>query len=268
MRRERLAYCMMILAMALQWGTSYITSEQHVCNYHHYMKTYLEMLKDIFPGLNIWPNHHAALHLDTFLCRYGPLHGWWMFPFKRIIGSLQQKNTNHKIGETSLTPIICRLTCEKGELEKTMLISFCAVARVQTILQHPDAPSCIWMANEIVRQCHGAQENLNISKSPENWTQWKLHSLGKQEIIGPKLKKAFSLIGIKVDDQMTINVFLCVSKGWQMYTNRALMWTDCYVFWEKTEGSLVPGIIKQIFTVGNQQSCFVAIHKKPTNSWG
>lgn len=46
-----------------------------------------------------------------------------------------------------------------------------------------------------------------------------------------------------------------------MYTNRAVMWTDCYVFWEKTEGSLVPGIIKQIFTVGNQQSCFVAIHK-------
>lgn len=136
-----------------------------------------------------------------------------MFPFKRIIGSLQQKNTNHKIGETSLTPIICRLTCKKGELEKTMLISFCAVARVQTILQHPDAPSCIQMANEIVRQCHGAQENLNISESLENRTQWKLHGLGKQEIIGPKLKKAFSLIGIKVNDQMTINVFLCVSKG-------------------------------------------------------
>ncbi|KIJ09587.1 hypothetical protein PAXINDRAFT_87272, partial [Paxillus involutus ATCC 200175] len=44
-------------------------------------------------------NHHASLHMNEFLLRYGPMHGWWMFPFERIIGTLQKTNTNHKIGK-------------------------------------------------------------------------------------------------------------------------------------------------------------------------
>jgi hypothetical protein len=31
--------------------------------------------------------------------RYGPVHGWWMFPFERVIGALQKTNTNYKIGK-------------------------------------------------------------------------------------------------------------------------------------------------------------------------
>ncbi|KIK76306.1 hypothetical protein PAXRUDRAFT_170343 [Paxillus rubicundulus Ve08.2h10] len=62
------------------------------------MKVYLKCVKTIFLKIGWWPNHHALLHLDDFLCRYGPMHGWWMFPFKRVIGSLQKMNTNHKIG--------------------------------------------------------------------------------------------------------------------------------------------------------------------------
>jgi hypothetical protein len=27
------------------------------------------------------------------------MHGWWMFPFERIIGALQKTNMNYKIGE-------------------------------------------------------------------------------------------------------------------------------------------------------------------------
>ncbi|KAG2048976.1 hypothetical protein BDR06DRAFT_975564 [Suillus hirtellus] len=57
------------------------------------------------------------------LLRYGPMHGWWMFPFERVIGGLQKTNMNYKI----------------GELEKTMLETFCAAAKVKAIIQDPGA---------------------------------------------------------------------------------------------------------------------------------
>jgi hypothetical protein len=95
-RRQKLAHSTMLLAMAIRWGTSHVTSLHHA---QQYMKTYLECIRDVFPSYPFRPNHHACLHLHEFLLRYGPMHGWWMFPFERIIGSLQKTNTNHKIGE-------------------------------------------------------------------------------------------------------------------------------------------------------------------------
>lgn len=59
----------------------------------------LECIRDAFPSHSFRPNHHSCLHLHEFLLRYGPMHGWWMFPFERIIGALQKTNTNYKIGE-------------------------------------------------------------------------------------------------------------------------------------------------------------------------
>jgi hypothetical protein len=97
-RRKKLAHSTMLLAMAIWWGTSHVTSEYHMRQYKQYMKAYLECVKTIFPEIGWRPNHHASLHLDEFLRRYGPMHGWWMFPFERVIGSLQKTNMNHKIG--------------------------------------------------------------------------------------------------------------------------------------------------------------------------
>lgn len=98
-RRKKLAHSTMLLAMAVRWGTSHVTSENHATQYINYMRAYLECVKDIFPDITLRPNHHAALHIHEFLLRYGPMHGWWMFPFERIIGTLQKTKTNHKIGE-------------------------------------------------------------------------------------------------------------------------------------------------------------------------
>ena len=90
---EKLAESTLLLAMVIQWGSSYVTSEEHTPQYKHYMRKYFESLKQTLPRVNWQLNHHAALHIDSFLSRYGPLYGWWMFPFKRIICCLQ-KNTN------------------------------------------------------------------------------------------------------------------------------------------------------------------------------
>ncbi|KAG2065538.1 hypothetical protein BDR04DRAFT_1032543, partial [Suillus decipiens] len=71
--------------------------------YTRCMKAYLECIRGIFPHHSWRPNHHATLHICEFLLRYGPMHGWWMFPFERIIGALQKMNTNYKIGEQACT---------------------------------------------------------------------------------------------------------------------------------------------------------------------
>jgi hypothetical protein len=99
LRREALAHSTMLLAIAIRWGTSHVTSRHHAEQYMKYMKAYLACLQDNFPGVSWRPNHHASLHMNDFLLRYGPMHGWWMFPFERIIGALQKTNTNNKIGK-------------------------------------------------------------------------------------------------------------------------------------------------------------------------
>jgi hypothetical protein len=39
-----------------------------------------------------------ALHLHEYLLLFGPVHAWWTFSFERMIGMLQQMQTNSKIG--------------------------------------------------------------------------------------------------------------------------------------------------------------------------
>ena len=99
-RRKKLAHSTMLLAMAIRWGISHVTSENHVMQYLKYMRNYVECVREIFLNIVWRPNHHAALHVHEFLLKYGPMHSWWMFPFKRIIGKLQKTKINHKMGES------------------------------------------------------------------------------------------------------------------------------------------------------------------------
>ena len=67
--------------------------------YFEAMKKYLQALKELQPHEDLHPNHHIALHIPIFLKNFGPMHGWWMFPFERLIGILQKYRTNFKFGE-------------------------------------------------------------------------------------------------------------------------------------------------------------------------
>lgn len=86
------------LFTALRFATSETTSAFHARQYQHYLKEYLDILLD--GGWKLRPNHHAALHVGDMLLRFGPVRGWWMFPFERVIGRLQRMNTNSIIGES------------------------------------------------------------------------------------------------------------------------------------------------------------------------
>jgi hypothetical protein len=63
------------------------------------MIAYLQCLLDLYPNIQFRPNHHTALHIGPLLTQFGPAYGWWMFPFERVIGILQQINTNSKLGK-------------------------------------------------------------------------------------------------------------------------------------------------------------------------
>ncbi|EPS92577.1 hypothetical protein FOMPIDRAFT_1137597 [Fomitopsis schrenkii] len=83
---------------------------------------------DISQHLSLLPSHHKVLHIPQFLRRFGPMPGWWMFAFERIIGLLQKVKTNRKLA---------------GQLERTMLESFCAAANIKMFVQHgmSDSPA-------------------------------------------------------------------------------------------------------------------------------
>ena len=98
-RRDKLFQCFMNLAIAVRWGTSYRTSRVHAEKFQDYYQRYLSSLVELYPDISLRPNHHAALHIPQLLLQFGPVHGWWMFPFERVIGNLQKVNTNNKVGK-------------------------------------------------------------------------------------------------------------------------------------------------------------------------
>lgn len=97
--RAKLVHSTFLLAIAIRWATSHRTSVIHAEKYKTTMKTYLETLKDLQPTRRFRPNHLNALLISKYLRLYGPVRGWWMFPFERVIGDLQRSNTNNKPGK-------------------------------------------------------------------------------------------------------------------------------------------------------------------------
>ncbi|EPS92627.1 hypothetical protein FOMPIDRAFT_1088453, partial [Fomitopsis schrenkii] len=98
--RHELAVNTMELACAIRQGISYRITGQHIDAFARHMLAYLEGIRRILPHQSLLPSHHNALHIPDFLRRFGPMPGWWMFPFERVIGLLQKVKTNGKIGKS------------------------------------------------------------------------------------------------------------------------------------------------------------------------
>ena len=98
--KHDVAVITMRLACAIRQGISYRISEQHKDAYGAHMLAYLAGIQRVRPDRSLLPSHHSAMHIPSFLIRFGPMPGWWMFPFERVIGLLQQISTNGKIGES------------------------------------------------------------------------------------------------------------------------------------------------------------------------
>lgn len=57
--------------------------------------TYLKTLINLYPSLQVLPNHHYALHIPDQLSHWGPLMQLSEFPGERLIGILQNYKTNY-----------------------------------------------------------------------------------------------------------------------------------------------------------------------------
>jgi hypothetical protein len=73
---------------------------KRAAKYRSLMKQWISDLPRLHPHTKHHhrPNVHASLHLHDFALLYGPIMSWWCFPFERLIGALQDINTNDLIG--------------------------------------------------------------------------------------------------------------------------------------------------------------------------
>ncbi|KAJ6601490.1 hypothetical protein B0H10DRAFT_1674028, partial [Mycena sp. CBHHK59/15] len=92
-RREFLELTMDLVSAVLL-ATSRTTSRNNAQAFEDHMVAYRVRLSALFPDYKCHPNHHMALHIPEFLRWFGPVHGWWTFPFERLNGKLLRISTN------------------------------------------------------------------------------------------------------------------------------------------------------------------------------
>ncbi|OJT11998.1 hypothetical protein TRAPUB_11455, partial [Trametes pubescens] len=90
------------LVIAVDLATRRSMDKARALAFDHHMLQYLLGLREIFSH-ELVPNHHLSLHLVTCLLMFGPVHGWWAFPFERYNGLLQNLNTNNLPDDIPLT---------------------------------------------------------------------------------------------------------------------------------------------------------------------
>ncbi|EGN97079.1 hypothetical protein SERLA73DRAFT_183683 [Serpula lacrymans var. lacrymans S7.3] len=116
--REKLLLSNFIdLVIAVETSVRRSTSPSRIALYRFHMTRYLKTLRQLFSDHPLQPNHHLSLHLDECLLLFGPVHGWWAFPFERYNGIIRDLNTNNK----------------SGEMEKTFLKYFCIGANLRAL---------------------------------------------------------------------------------------------------------------------------------------
>lgn len=117
------------------------------------------------------PNHHSALFIGEMLLRFGPVHGWWCFPFGRMIGLLQQIASWVRMSSYgSINSMRTHLNLA-GQFEVTMMNSFCASANIRTFLDSPRRPDYLKPCKPITEQCYTADKRgtlVNDIRALEN----------------------------------------------------------------------------------------------------
>jgi len=124
---QKLLSLTLSLISAVNIASSRTTSRDKANLYTRYMTEYLDGLRSLMPDYQFRPNHHMALHLSEYLLLYGPVHGWWTFPFERLIGLLQGIQHNFK----------------NDQLEETIATSFVKSANLRSLLSKSECPEAI-----------------------------------------------------------------------------------------------------------------------------
>lgn len=82
------------LVTTIKYASLRAVNEKLISAYETHMHAYLRMLLELYPGTELVPNQHMALHFGDYLQRFGPTHSWHCFAFKRFNFLLQRVQTN------------------------------------------------------------------------------------------------------------------------------------------------------------------------------
>ena len=85
----------LLLVSAIRLACRRLMSQTVSKRYLGYMTQYMRELEALHPDARCTLNLHASIHIAGFIEKFGPVHSWWTFPFERLIGQLQNINTNH-----------------------------------------------------------------------------------------------------------------------------------------------------------------------------
>jgi hypothetical protein len=271
-RRQKMLESTMFLATAIRWATSHETSEEHVDEYMWNMRAYLKSLRNLFPGMNLLPNHHNALYLGELLLRFGPVHGWWMFPFERLIGLLQKVNTNKKMGELAklFTSLVQRSTYHEtiqGELEITMMESFCAASNLRSFVQGTRCPDAVAKCEPILNSMYG-QDTRGTLMNDIRTLYSDINDMPANDDISASNFNEAKLKPLDEETYRALVTFAANDKneGWtahkeallhvqhtirgQQYQRSTASKKNSVIFFQpKAEEGLVPGVIRQIFSI-------------------
>ena len=121
---------------------------------HRLLRAYCEGVEDFFGKQSCTMNMHLHLHLRDCAMDYGPLYGYWCFPFERYNGTIGNYTTNYKSIEKQFAS-----KCLWEQLVRTKSIPLGATTSVhlfKILLLMNAHLSCLWINfNElnIFRRC-------------------------------------------------------------------------------------------------------------------
>lgn len=98
-REQDLITNFMHLVTAARLANMRSCTDVQIREYNRNMEQYLEGLRELFPDIDLLPNHHAALHIGDTMGRFGPTHSHRAQFFERHIGFFHRISTNNKIGK-------------------------------------------------------------------------------------------------------------------------------------------------------------------------
>ncbi|CUA70797.1 U3 small nucleolar RNA-associated protein 6 homolog [Rhizoctonia solani] len=84
--------CVVYLTASIRLFTSWIAYRPDIERAQSYMAYYCQGLLRLLVRLQ--PNHHYALHLLQYFDAYGPCYAWWLFPYERFNGILEDVELN------------------------------------------------------------------------------------------------------------------------------------------------------------------------------
>ncbi|KIM32543.1 hypothetical protein M408DRAFT_19943 [Serendipita vermifera MAFF 305830] len=151
------------LAVLVRIAYSHSIDAGDIEAFKHHSIRYFEGLRAYHPS-SIKPCHHFLLHIPEMMERFGPIRGWWAFPFERFNGQIQHLSTNHKV----------------GEVEKSYLTQWLRLAKIRAVMsdnKHAGLDKLMKLANNDL--------DLNVlaaDNRQQNILQVEPHSTGSSSL--------------------------------------------------------------------------------------